>query len=106
MSSALIACDRAFSASSRIPAVIADSTFFMRVFRLLTTALFRRFLLVLCRALFMAERFFFGLAFAGNSNLLIDLDYKNTIVGGRKAISYMGIKRQEPEIGWRFHDAV
>jgi hypothetical protein len=79
MSSAFIACPRAFSASPRAPAEIADSTFFTKVFKLLITLLFRKFLLILCRALFIAERFFFGLAFAGNVNLLNELDYKNTI---------------------------
>ncbi|KPK45615.1 MAG: hypothetical protein AMK74_02895 [Nitrospira bacterium SM23_35] len=82
MSNAFIACKRAFSASSRAPAVIAVSTFFVIVFKLLKTLLFRRLLLTLCLALFMAERFFFGLAFAGNSNLLSKLDYKNTIADG------------------------
>jgi hypothetical protein len=53
----------------------------MTVFKLLKTLLFRRFLLTLWRALFIAERFFFGLAFAGNLNLLIKIDYKNTIAG-------------------------
>lgn len=81
VSSAFIACARAFSASSLEPAVIAVSTFFMTVFKLLKTLLFRRFLLTLWRALFIAERFFFGLAFAGNLNLLIKIDYKNTIAG-------------------------
>jgi hypothetical protein len=42
----------------------------MIVLMLLKTPLFRRFCLILCLALFIAERFFFGLAFAGNSNLL------------------------------------
>jgi len=98
MSNALIACNRAFSASSRTPAVIADSTFLMRVFRPLTTLLFRKFLLTLCLALFIAERFFFGLALAGNSNLLNKLDYKNTTAYGRKSILNTGIKRNKPEI--------
>jgi hypothetical protein len=87
MSNALIAWMRALPASSRFPAFAADSTFFMIVFRLLKTPLFRRFCLILCLALFIAERFFFGLAFAGNSNLLNKLDYKNTIAYGLKSIS-------------------
>lgn len=98
MSNAFVACNRAFCASSLMPAVIADSTFFMMVFRLLTTLLFRRFLLILCLALFIAERFFLGFAFGGTSNLLNKLDYKNTIENGRKSTSNAGIKRQKPEI--------
>jgi len=70
MSNAFIACNKAFPASSRFPALLADSTFFMIVLMLLKTPLFRRFCLILCLALFIADRFFFGLAFAGNSNLL------------------------------------
>jgi len=70
MFKALVACNRALPASSRFPALIADSTFFMTVLILLKTPLFRRFCLILCLALFIAERFCFGLAFGGNSNLL------------------------------------
>ena len=48
----------AFWASSLLPAEIAASIFFTRVFRALLTAVFRRLRFSACRALFIADRFF------------------------------------------------
>jgi hypothetical protein len=61
-------------ASSLLPEVIAVSAFFMTVLTELRTPLLRRFLFTPCLALLMADRFFFGCAFGGKSNLLISLD--------------------------------
>jgi hypothetical protein len=68
---ALIAWRSALPESSLLPEVTAASTFFTTVLTLLKTALLRRLRFTLCLALFMAERFFLGLALGGNSNLLI-----------------------------------
>jgi len=46
----------------------------MSVLNVLRADRLRRFRFTLCRALFIAERFFFGLAFGGKSNLLAKID--------------------------------
>jgi len=74
--SAFTASISVLPASSLLPEATATSTFFIIVLTALRTAVLRRFRFTACLALFMAERFFFGLAFAGNSNLLINLYIK------------------------------
>jgi hypothetical protein len=71
--SALIACSNVVPAFSLVPEFTAISTFFSTVLTPLRTLLFRRLRFTLCLALFWAEGFFFGLALAGNLNLLINM---------------------------------
>jgi hypothetical protein len=63
---------RAFPASSLLPEVITDSTFRSIVLIVDRTDLLRRFLLTACFAFLMADLFFFGLALAGKSDLLLN----------------------------------
>jgi hypothetical protein len=64
--SAFTASRSALPASSLLPEATADSTFFTIVLIALRTSLLRRFRFTACLALFMADRFFFGFALAGN----------------------------------------
>jgi hypothetical protein len=65
--SVFVASISALPTFSLLPEARDDSSFLRIVLTVLRIVLLRRFRLTACLALFMADRFFFGFALAGNS---------------------------------------